>query len=93
MKKKLAIIVIPASLLSLISVAGCEQYKDERGRGDAPVAAGRDDTPAHVINFPDNFGNVAWKCVGPDKVFVSSRSGTDNSSSLVVTPNRKDCEK
>ncbi|AVV47314.1 hypothetical protein C6376_06580 [Streptomyces sp. P3] len=47
-------------------LGGCsQQYYDERGKADAPVA-GRagEDTPAEVHNFPDGFGNLATKCVG-----------------------------
>jgi len=47
--------------------SGCSQdYYDERGKGDAPVSGERgDDVPAEVHNFPDGFGNLATKCVGP----------------------------
>ncbi|MDX5566695.1 hypothetical protein PYK79_30305 [Streptomyces sp. ID05-04B] len=54
-----------ACALALL-LGGCsQQYYDERGKADAPVA-GRagEDTPAEVHNFPDGFGNLATKCVG-----------------------------
>ncbi|MFI7505050.1 hypothetical protein ACIBVL_42575 [Streptomyces sp. NPDC049687] len=53
-------------LLAVGTLAGCSQeYNDERGKGDAPVAGKKgDDTPAEVFNMPDGFGNLATKCVG-----------------------------
>ncbi|WP_199844578.1 hypothetical protein [Streptomyces sp. DSM 15324] len=53
-----------------LALGGCasQQYYDERGKADAPVA-GRagEDTAAEVYNFPDGFGNLATKCVGKGK--------------------------
>ncbi|MEU5635754.1 hypothetical protein [Streptomyces rishiriensis] len=60
---------VGAALALAVLLGGCSQkYYDERGKADAPVA-GRagDDTPAEVHNFPDGFGNLATKCVGPGK--------------------------
>ncbi len=60
--------VTVAGLVLVVGVllGGCSQeYEDERGKGDAPVAGkAGDDTPAEVFNMPDGFGNVATKCVG-----------------------------
>ncbi|MFG2882037.1 hypothetical protein ACGFYV_06885 [Streptomyces sp. NPDC048297] len=49
--------------------AGCSrQHYEERGKADAPVR-GRagENSPAEVYNFPDQFGNLATKCVGEGK--------------------------
>ena len=53
-------------LVLALLLGGCSQeYYDERGKADAPVAGkAGDDTPAEVYNFPDGFGNLATKCVG-----------------------------
>lgn len=48
---------------SALVLAGCSSFNDQRGRGDAPVQ-GYDDTPAEIVNFPDQFANVAHKCDG-----------------------------
>ncbi|MCQ9129887.1 MULTISPECIES: hypothetical protein [Streptomyces] len=60
---------VGAALALAVLLGGCsQQYYDERGKADAPVAGRKgDDAPAEVFNFPDGFGNLATKCVGPGK--------------------------
>ena len=55
--------------LLVLLLGGCSQeYYDERGKADAPVAGkAGEDSPAEVYNFPDGFGNLATKCVGKGK--------------------------
>lgn len=55
-------------------IGGCSQYNDERGKGDAPVE-GRsgDDAPAVVINMPNNFANIAFKCLNGNGLYVTTR--------------------
>lgn len=61
--------------LALTAVTGCNRYNDERGKGDAPVKGGRgDDSPAAVINFPDGFMNVAFKCHGRNGIYTHTRA-------------------
>ncbi|WP_202918212.1 hypothetical protein [Streptomyces cavernae] len=62
-------IVQCAAVLALVAgglLTGCSQnYADERGKGDAPVKGKKgDDTAAEVYNMPDDFSNLATKCVG-----------------------------
>jgi hypothetical protein len=60
LRNGLMVAVLTASLAG--GVVGCES--DQRGTGDAPVADRKgDDTPAHVTNMPDQFSNVAAKCL------------------------------
>ncbi|MFD0428060.1 hypothetical protein ACFQ60_07390 [Streptomyces zhihengii] len=56
-----------AAVLAGVLLSGCgPEYYEERGKSDAPVwGKVGDGTPAEVYNFPDGFGNVASKCVGP----------------------------
>jgi hypothetical protein len=58
-KRRLAI----AAMALVLVTGGCSAHNDARGRGDAPIGE-YDDTPAEVINFPDQFANVAHKCDG-----------------------------
>ncbi|MEU1514787.1 hypothetical protein ABZ490_21920 [Streptomyces sp. NPDC005811] len=53
----------------VLALGGCsQQYYDERGKADAPVAGkAGEDSAAEVYNFPDGFGNLATKCVGKGK--------------------------
>ena len=59
MRRRLTIAVLALGL----AATGCNAVNDARGRGDAPVGS-KDDSPAEVINFPDQFANVAHKCDG-----------------------------
>ena len=45
---------------------------DTRGTGDAPVGP-YDDSPARIVNFPNNFANVAFKCLGHNGIYSSTR--------------------
>ncbi len=65
-------LIVAAAALALVA-GGCSGFNDERGRGDAPIGP-FDDSPAEVINFPDQFANVAHKCDGHGhRVFSSTR--------------------
>ena len=59
MRRRLTIAVLALGL----ATTGCNAVNDARGRGDAPVGS-KDDSAAEVINFPDQFANVAHKCDG-----------------------------
>lgn len=82
MKRKLI-----APITALVFLAACGA-NDERGRGDAPV--GRfDDTPADVINMPDDYPNVATKCdpYQPGKrIYVVTHNKTDVQPLIVDDP-------
>lgn len=60
--RKIAAALATAALL--FGATACSSYNDERGKGDAPVQDRKgDDSPAQVINMPDDFRNVAIKCI------------------------------
>ena len=61
---KRAAVAVALTAAVLMSGTACSKYNDERVKGDAPVA-GRagDDSPAYVTNMPDDFGNIAAKCL------------------------------
>ncbi|MET8291632.1 hypothetical protein ABZV80_41675 [Streptomyces sp. NPDC005132] len=77
------------AVLLLAMVAGCSrEYQDKRGKADAPVT-GRagEDTPAEVYNFPDGFGNLATKCIGPGRRgYVTTKSVHQEDDDTVVIP-------
>lgn len=75
------ILVVTAMLLTF---AACSN--DEEGRGDAGVGDW-DDTPAHVINMPDSFMNVAFKCMGVNGIYAHTREGAP-----IVIPNDPMCQ-
>jgi hypothetical protein len=60
-RRRLTIAVLTLALG--LAAGGCNARNDARGRGDAPVG-NYDDSAAEVINFPDQFANVAHKCDG-----------------------------
>ncbi|MDX3799646.1 hypothetical protein [Streptomyces sp. AK04-3B] len=77
-----------ACALALL-LGGCSQeYYDERGKADAPVA-GRagEDTPAEVYNFPDGFGNLATKCVGKGRRgYATTKFVQEDDDDVVIIP-------
>jgi hypothetical protein len=73
-------------LVLMITLAGCNRFNETRGRGDAPVGH-RDDTPAEIINMPDEFGNVAVKCDGHGhRVYVVTHNKTDAPVTVIDDP-------
>ncbi|MEU3610723.1 hypothetical protein ABZ725_00195 [Streptomyces sp. NPDC006872] len=78
-----------AAVLVLALGACSQEYYDERGKADAPVAEQRgEDSPAEVFNFPDGFGNLATKCVGKGKRgYATTKSvQADDDDEVVVIP-------
>jgi hypothetical protein len=76
-----------------------QESKERGGRSDAPVAGRRgEDSPVKVYNMPDGFGNLATKCIGPDKRayttthFDQNSDGEDSeptNANFVVVPDPK----
>ncbi len=72
--------------LAALALAGCNSYNEQRGKGDAPVGQ-TDDSPATIINFPNNFANVAHKCYGTTGLY----SNTRNAGDVTVVPSDPRC--
>lgn len=72
----------------LFGTTACGGYADERGKGDAPVAGkSGDDSPKHVTNNPDGFGNVVTGCVagaGGYRYFATTNTGKRPSNLVVL---------
>lgn len=80
------IVVIIVAVL-LIALSGCQSYDNKRGRGDAPVGA-IDDAPAEIVNMPDQYSNLATKCVHGHRIIAA----TDNTDRInTVIPNDPTC--
>lgn len=78
--KRLAVGVAIAAMV----LGGCEGFREERGRGDAPVGSYNDD-PADITNMPDKFGNIATKCLhGADNLRLVMNSAQDTGFFAVV---------
>ncbi len=58
---------------------------EDRGFGDAPVGTS-DDSSAEIINFPNTFMNVAFKCFGPNGIYAHTREAAP-----LVVPNDPQC--
>jgi hypothetical protein len=89
--KKLTTIVAALAVTAALSGCGVNEYKEDRGRGDAPVSTENNDDPANIVSMPNNFANVAYKCVGPDMVYVTSRPSDSAGHGIFVVPNHPDC--
>lgn len=66
------IAVIGAALLAVASIAGCSEWNDERGRGDAPSDQ-QPDREVKVWPNADQFPNIAVFCVGGNGVYTTTR--------------------
>lgn len=65
--------ILPAAI-AVLALAGCGAFNDQRGKGDAPVANRKgDDAPARVVNMPDGFSNVAFKCIDSNGLYVTTK--------------------
>lgn len=69
---------------TVIALAACGDTNGQ-GEGDTTVD-GWDDTPAFVINMPDRFHNIAFKCHGPNGVYAHTRDAPP-----VIIPNDGNC--
>lgn len=73
-----------AAVIGLVLLNG-GAGKERRGRGDSPVGV-VDDSPAEVVNMPDRFANVAFKCLGPNGIY-----STTSDAPVVVIANDDNC--
>jgi hypothetical protein len=80
-------LIIAGIALALTVTAGCSDHNDKRGRGDAPVGT-RDDSPARIINMPDQFANLAVKCDRGNGIYVTTRDAAPT-----IIPNDPNCTK
>lgn len=87
-KRRLAGAAIAALLI--ITTTGCGEADN-----NAPKGVDRNTAPADMINMPFGFRNVAAKCDGPNRVYVTSRGADDGNtaqtSSIAVVPNDPRC--
>lgn len=74
-------------LITILFLVSCSGYNDDRGRGDAPIES-RDDSSAIIVNFPDKFHNVAFKCMGKNGIYTHTRSG----SPPIIIANDPECQ-
>lgn len=83
------IAVALTSVLALTALAGCD------GKGTEPFKDAKrgveNSTPADTITFPDGFNNVASKCDGKNRVYVTFH-GDKAYGSLAVVANDPRCQ-
>lgn len=70
----------------VMGLAACSQ--PDHGTGDSPVEPvnQQDNRAPHIINMPDGFMNLAFKCNGKDGIYAHTRA-----ASPVVIPNDPNC--
>jgi hypothetical protein len=69
----------------IVGVILYDNYKEARGRGDAPVTR-EAERPWKVINGPDQFHNIAFICHGTNGLYTHTREAQP-----VVVPNDPMC--
>lgn len=76
--------LIPVAVAVLALTACGDDYKDKRGKGDAPVRKSND-SPVEVMNYPDGFSNVAHKCDGHGhRVYVTTQNSNGKQMAVVA---------
>lgn len=71
------------------ALTGCGSQLDTVGEEFRDVrVANRDDTPADIIQMPEGYSNVAAKCDGTARVYVTRN---DNGRAVAVAPNHPSC--
>lgn len=87
--------IISAVIISCLALAGCGSQNpwETSGRGDAPIDDSKtDDSAAKIINFPDMFANVAFKCNGTVGVYTTGNGGQSQvGRGVAVVPNDPNC--
>lgn len=72
--------------MALFGLSACSEFDDARGLGDAPIKS-RDDTGAEVVNFPNQFANVAHKCDGHGhRIYVVTHGKSDAPPVVIDDP-------
>lgn len=100
--KRIAILYVAATIVLALAIGGlaaCGSASERRQNADKKSE--RDTGPALIINEPKGFRNVAFKCYGPNGVYVTSRGdnlsggsqGTELPSSIYVVANDENCKK
>lgn len=74
-----------AATAVVLGVGACNAQNETRGIGDSPVGR-HDDTPAEVVNFPDQFANVTTKCNHGNRIYSTTRQ-----AAVVVIPADPSC--
>ena len=100
MKRKKAVASVSIGFALVTGLAACSTSAN--GTQDAPVAhpkgsiknilpnqgvIGQNNEKTSVINFPDGFENVGFKCNGVDGIYASTRDAAP-----VVVPNDPQCK-
>jgi hypothetical protein len=78
--KTLAISMVVATL----GITACADSGN--GTGDAPVGV-YNDSPTYIVNEPDQFANISFRCMGPNGLYVTTRDAPP-----LVVPNDPLCE-
>jgi len=77
--------IAAAAVAGVALLGACNSWKEDRGVGDAPVGKSND-SAAYVINMPDTFMNLAWRCVGENGIYTHTREAAP-----VIVPADPNC--
>jgi hypothetical protein len=70
--------------LGLAALSGCVGDKANEPFRDAPRTHTSNSGPAQVIEMPDGFNNLASKCDGPNRVYVTYHGDSSYGAVFVV---------
>lgn len=79
-------LVAAAAIVGAVATAGCSEFNDDRGIGDAP-ADQQNDRAVKVWPVPDRFMNIGAFCIGENGVYIHTREAAP-----VVVPDDPECD-
>lgn len=71
LRRAYASFILAFGLIVGLLAGGCGA-KASRGIQDAPIGP-TDNAPAHIINMPNNYPNIAFKCNGSTGIYATTR--------------------
>lgn len=78
------ILVAVVAVLGIVGLASCG---DKTQLNDAPVGK-IDDSPAFIMTNPDQFPNIAFRCLGVNGIYATTRTGANG---IIVVTNDPQC--
>lgn len=78
--------------MTAVIATSCDSYKQSQGTGDAPIVRTEDEGWV-VLNSPDQFPNIAFRCMGANGLYTARLADKDSARPITVVANDPQCVK